>query len=121
MTIHRTLMLALAAGLAGACASEPVMVTTSPSSPASAGGVRTDDIPAVWATSEEAIREEVIEELGDEGLDASAIAVLVEGNRVALRGTVRSVEEWDLARSVAADVEGVAVVDARSLVIRRES
>ena len=121
MTVHRMLMLALAAGLAGACASEPVMVSTAPSSPPSAGGVRTDDVPMVWATNEETIRDEVIEELGDEGLDASAIAVLVEGNRVALRGTVSSIDEWDLARRVAADVEGVAVVDARSLAIRRGS
>lgn len=110
---------ALAGGtLLGCGGAEPVAYET-PNATVGAGAPGLQVAPSPTATTEDEIREEIREELGDEGLDAEAIAILVEGNNVTLRGEVRSIGEVERARRVAADVEGVEYVDVNQLAVRR--
>lgn len=118
----RTLMMILAALALGACAgdqSEPVVVNENVStggSAATADGIGPlQEGPTYVVTTEEEIADEVREELGDEGLDASAISVRVEGSSVWLSGRVRDSAEWERAIAIADDVEGVEAVDASDL------
>lgn len=107
-----------ALALLGCGGSQPV-VYENPAATAGAGTGVIQEAPIAAVTTEERIREEITEELGDEGLDAESIAVLVEGNAVTLRGEVRSIGEVERARRVAADVEGVQRVDVNELAVPR--
>lgn len=102
-----------------ACGGSEPVVYEQPAATVGAGASGIQEAPTIAVTTEERIREEVAEELGDEGLDAEAIAVLVEGNAVTLRGEVRSIGEVERARRIAADVEGVERVDVNQLAVQR--
>ena len=111
---------ALAAGLALAgCGGSQAVAYENPAATAGAGGGQVQEAPTIAVTTEDEIREEVSEELRDEGLDAEQIAVLVEGTNVTLTGQVRSIGEVERARRVAADVEGVQRVDVNQLAVQR--
>ena len=118
----RTFMMICAALALGACGAqgEPVVVNDNVST--TAGNASADGIgpiqegPTFVVTTEEEIADEVREELGDEGLDAEAIAVRVDGTAVWLSGRVRDAEERQRAIAIAEDVEGVETVDATDLV-----
>ncbi|MBD3611783.1 MAG: BON domain-containing protein [Hydrogenovibrio crunogenus] len=118
----RTFLMICAALALGACASdqsEPVVVNDNVT--AGGAGAMADGLgpmqegPTFHVTTEEEIADEVHEGRGDEGLDASAISVRVDGTSVWLSGRVRDGAEWERAIAIADDVEGVETVDASEL------
>lgn len=117
--MKKPILSALAVLALGACGGSEPVVYEQPGATAGAGAGGITEAPIVNVTTEARIREEVREELGDEGLDAEAIAVLVEGGSVTLQGEVRSIGEVERARRVAADVEGVERVDVNQLGVQR--